>query len=40
MGVINGKVKMVTVDVNTIRAFLPGSLVDVRPVREESGHLM
>ena len=23
-----------TVDINTIRAFLPGSLVDVRPVRE------
>src|SRR5690554_7947520 len=34
-GVINGKVKGgFTVDVNTIRAFLPGSLVDVRPVRE------
>jgi small subunit ribosomal protein S1 len=34
-GVINGKVKGgFTVDVNSIRAFLPGSLVDVRPVRE------
>ena len=35
MGVINGKVKGgFTVDVASIRAFLPGSLVDVRPVRE------
>ena len=35
MGVINGKVKGgFTVDINTIRAFLPGSLVDVRPVRD------
>src|SRR5690554_3778473 len=35
MGVINGKVKGgFTVDVNGVRAFLPGSLVDVRPVRE------
>ncbi|MCY4356898.1 MAG: 30S ribosomal protein S1 [Gammaproteobacteria bacterium] len=34
-GVINGKVKGgFTVDLNTIRAFLPGSLVDVRPVRD------
>lgn len=34
-GVINGKVKGgFTVDVNGIRAFLPGSLVDVRPVRD------
>lgn len=34
-GVITGKVKGgFTVDVNTIRAFLPGSLVDVRPVRD------
>ncbi len=34
-GVINGKVKGgFTVDINSIRAFLPGSLVDVRPVRE------
>ncbi|MEM0954374.1 MAG: 30S ribosomal protein S1 [Pseudomonadota bacterium] len=38
-GVINGKVKGgFTVDINGIRAFLPGSLVDVRPVRE-TGHL-
>lgn len=36
-GVISGKVKGgFTVDVNTIRAFLPGSLVDVRPVRDTS----
>ncbi len=35
IGVINGKVKGgFTVDVETIRAFLPGSLVDVRPVRD------
>ncbi|MCM2131005.1 30S ribosomal protein S1 [Larsenimonas rhizosphaerae] len=34
-GIINGKVKGgFTVDVNSIRAFLPGSLVDVRPVRD------
>lgn len=34
-GVISGKVKGgFTVDVATIRAFLPGSLVDVRPVRD------
>jgi small subunit ribosomal protein S1 len=34
-GVITGKVKGgFTVDVNGIRAFLPGSLVDVRPVRD------
>jgi len=34
-GVINGKVKGgFTVDVNSIRAFLPGSLVDVRPIRD------
>src|SRR3990167_1623858 len=34
-GVINGKVKGgFTVDLKTIRAFLPGSLVDVRPVRD------
>ncbi|PLW81978.1 30S ribosomal protein S1 [Kineobactrum sediminis] len=38
-GVINGKVKGgFTVDINTIRAFLPGSLVDVRPVRD-TAHL-
>ncbi len=36
-GVINGKVKGgFTVDVADIRAFLPGSLVDVRPVRDTS----
>lgn len=34
-GTIYGKVKGgFTVDINTIRAFLPGSLVDVRPVRD------
>ncbi|HWV16281.1 MAG TPA: 30S ribosomal protein S1 [Cellvibrio sp.] len=38
-GVINGKVKGgFTVDVASIRAFLPGSLVDVRPVRD-TAHL-
>jgi small subunit ribosomal protein S1 len=38
-GVINGKVKGgFTVDLNGIRAFLPGSLVDVRPVRD-TAHL-
>jgi small subunit ribosomal protein S1 len=36
-GMINGKVKGgFTVDVQGIRAFLPGSLVDVRPVRDTS----
>jgi small subunit ribosomal protein S1 len=35
IGLINGKVKGgFTVDVQGIRAFLPGSLVDVRPVRD------
>ena len=35
IGIINGKVKGgFTVEVNGIRAFLPGSLVDVRPVRD------
>ena len=34
-GIINGKVKGgFTVDVRGLRAFLPGSLVDVRPLRE------
>ncbi len=34
-GVMNGKVKGgFTVDINDIRAFLPGSLVDIRPLRE------
>ncbi|MDQ7730066.1 30S ribosomal protein S1 [Halomonas sp. SpR8] len=38
-GVINGKVKGgFTVEVDSIRAFLPGSLVDVRPVRD-TAHL-
>lgn len=36
-GLINGKVKGgFTVDINGIRAFLPGSLVDVRPMRDTS----
>jgi len=36
-GPINGKVKGgFTVDLGSIRAFLPGSLVDVRPVRDTS----
>ena len=36
-GIINGKVKGgFTVDLADIRAFLPGSLVDVRPVRDTS----
>ena len=35
MGVINGRVKGgFTVDIDSVRAFLPGSLVDVRPVRD------
>lgn len=35
MGIISGKVKGgFTVDVHGLRAFLPGSLVDVRPLRE------
>jgi small subunit ribosomal protein S1 len=39
IGIINGKVKGgFTVEVNTVRAFLPGSLVDVRPVRD-TAHL-
>ena len=34
-GAINGKVKGgFTVDISDIRAFLPGSLVDIRPLRE------
>jgi len=34
-GIIDGKVKGgFTVNINDIRAFLPGSLVDVRPVRD------
>ena len=36
-GVINGKVKGgLTVMVNSIRAFLPGSLLDVRPIKDTS----
>ena len=39
IGIINGKVKGgFTVDVSDIRAFLPGSLVDIRPLRE-TAHL-
>ena len=39
IGVITGKVKGgYTVELNGIRAFLPGSLVDVRPVRD-AAHL-
>ena len=38
-GIINGKVKGgFTVDLNNIRAFLPGSLVDIRPIRD-TAHL-
>ncbi len=37
MGVISGKVKGgFTVDIGQIRAFLPGSLVDVRPIRDSA----
>ena len=37
IGLISGKVKGgFTVEIGTIRAFLPGSLVDVRPVRDSS----
>ncbi|MEC9375002.1 MAG: 30S ribosomal protein S1 [Pseudomonadota bacterium] len=36
-GVINGRVKGgYTVEIDFVRAFLPGSLVDVRPVRDPS----
>ncbi len=36
-GVINGRVKGgFTVELDLVRAFLPGSLVDVRPVRDPS----
>jgi len=36
-GIISGKVKGgFTVDLENIRAFLPGSLVDVRPIRDTS----
>lgn len=34
-GIINGKVKGgFTVEINGIRAFLPGSLVDIRPIKD------
>lgn len=37
IGLISGKVKGgFTVEIGSIRAFLPGSLVDVRPVRDSS----
>ena len=37
VGLVSGKVKGgFTVDIGSIRAFLPGSLVDVRPVRDSS----
>jgi len=37
IGLISGKVKGgFTVEIGTIRAFLPGSLVDIRPVRDPS----
>ncbi|URJ28378.1 30S ribosomal protein S1 [Candidatus Blochmannia vicinus (nom. nud.)] len=36
-GIVNGKVKGgFTVEVNGVRAFLPGSLVDVKPIRDTS----
>src|SRR6188768_2105748 len=36
-GIINGRVKGgFTVEIDFVRAFLPGSLVDVRPVRDPS----
>ena len=36
-GLINGKVKGgLTVMINSIRAFLPGSLLDVRPIKDTS----
>lgn len=35
LGIINGKVKGgFTVELNNIRAFLPGSLVDIRPLKD------
>ncbi|RLA21990.1 MAG: 30S ribosomal protein S1 [Gammaproteobacteria bacterium] len=37
IGIINGRVKGgFTVEIDFVRAFLPGSLVDVRPVRDPS----
>ncbi|MFT8229562.1 MAG: 30S ribosomal protein S1 [Enterobacterales bacterium] len=39
IGIINGKVKGgFTVEINSIRAFLPGSLVDIRPIKD-TGYL-
>jgi small subunit ribosomal protein S1 len=36
-GIINGRVKGgFTVEIDNVRAFLPGSLVDVRPIRDPS----
>lgn len=36
-GIINGKVKGgFTVELNGIRAFLPGSLIDIRPIKDTS----
>ncbi len=36
-GIINGKVKGgLTVDINGIKAFLPGSLIDVKPIKDLS----
>ena len=36
-GIINGRVKGgFTVEIDFVRAFLPGSLVDMRPVRDPS----
>ncbi len=36
-GIINGKVKGgLTVDINGIKAFLPGSLIDVKPIKDIS----
>lgn len=38
-GMINGKVKGgLTVMVNSIRAFLPGSLLDIRPIKDVSAY--
>ena len=40
LGLVNGKVKGgFTVELNSVRAFLPGSLVDTRPVRD-ADHLL
>ncbi len=36
-GIINGKVKGgLTVDINGIKAFLPGSLIDIKPIKDIS----